>query len=56
MCRDDAGRTLAIEHTLVEPFEGEKADSVRFLKALAPLEHHPALLLSRLRVYGKSAR
>ena len=44
MCRDDAGRTLAIEHTLVEPFEGEKADSVRFLKTLAPLEHHPTLL------------
>ena len=24
ICRDDAGRTLAIGHTLIEPFEGER--------------------------------
>jgi len=46
MCGDDDGRTLAIEHTLIEPFEGEKADAVRFLRTLAPLENHPDLLQS----------
>jgi hypothetical protein len=44
MCRDEAGRALAVEHTLIEPFEGEKADGVRFLKTLATLENHPSLL------------
>jgi hypothetical protein len=44
ICRDSAGRTLAIEHTLIEPFEGEKADAIRFLKTLATLENHPSLL------------
>lgn len=44
MCCDNAGRTLAIEHTLIEPFEGERADKARFMKTLAPLQHHPSLL------------
>jgi hypothetical protein len=44
MCRDRDGHTLAIEHTLIEPFEGEKADADRFLKTLASLENHPSLL------------
>lgn len=44
MCRDDAGRTLAVVHTLIEPFEGEKADAIRFLRTLATLENHPDLL------------
>lgn len=44
MCRDDAGRTLAIEHTLIEPFEGEKADTARFERTLATLKNHPELL------------
>lgn len=44
MCRDNGGRTLAIEHTLIEPFEGEKADAARFMKTLATLENHPSLL------------
>lgn len=45
ICKDERGRTLAIEHTLIEPFDGEKADAVRFSKTLATLEHHPDLLL-----------
>ena len=44
MCRDDAGCTLAIEHTLIEPFEKEKFDAAHFLKTLGALENHPALL------------
>jgi hypothetical protein len=44
MCRDRNGRTLAIEHTLIEPFDGEKADADRFGKTLASLENHPSLL------------
>jgi hypothetical protein len=45
ICRDDAGRRLAIEHTLIEPFGGEKEDAARFMKTLASLENHPDLLL-----------
>jgi len=36
--------TLAIEHTLVQPFENERADSAIFSRCLAPLDHKPALL------------
>jgi hypothetical protein len=46
MCRDCNGHTLAIEHTLIEPFDGEKADADRFGKTLASLENHPSLLQS----------
>jgi hypothetical protein len=45
VCRDDAGRSLAIEHTLIQPFDGEKKDTARFMEALAPLENHPDLVL-----------
>jgi hypothetical protein len=44
MCRDHNGRTLAIEHTLIEPFDGEKADAYRFGETLESLENHPSLL------------
>jgi hypothetical protein len=44
MCRDNYGHTLAIEHTLIEPFAGEKDDAARFLRTLASLENHPSLL------------
>jgi hypothetical protein len=44
LCRDAGGHTLALEHTLVEPFEGEKADAARFMKTLATLENHSSLL------------
>lgn len=44
LCRDTEGRTLAIEHTLIEPYPGHKEDTVRFLKTLATLENHPGLV------------
>lgn len=44
LCRDAEGRTLAIEHTLIEPYPGHKEDTARFLKTLAALENHPALV------------
>jgi hypothetical protein len=43
-CRDSDGRTMAIEHTLIEPFENEKSDAARFMKTLGTLENHPALV------------
>jgi len=42
---DAVGQTLAIEHTLVQPFVGEKDDSRRFLTAIAPLEEDLSLRL-----------
>ncbi len=44
LCRNEGGYTLGIEHTLIEPFEGEKGDAARFLRTLATLENHPSLL------------
>jgi hypothetical protein len=44
MCRDRNGHTLAIEHTLIEPFDGEKADANRFGRTLASLENHQSFL------------
>jgi len=44
LCRDTDGRTLAIEHTLIEPYPGHKEDTARFLKTLAALENHPSLV------------
>lgn len=35
---DTNGVTVAIEHTLVQPFEGERIDSDRFMKVFGPLE------------------
>jgi hypothetical protein len=43
LCTDANHRTLALEHTLVEPFESEKEDAARFLKTLAVLEDDPVL-------------
>ena len=44
ICRDDSGSLIAIEHTLIQPFEGEKADTARFMRTLASLENHGDLL------------
>ena len=44
LCRDAAGRTLAVEHTLIEPFARHKADTDRFLKTLAVLENDSRLV------------
>jgi hypothetical protein len=41
---DDAGTTLAFEHTLIEPFEGERTDSARFMQVFGPLEGHSDLM------------
>lgn len=46
LCRNAAGRTLALEHTLLEPFAGDKADADPFLKTLGSLENHPLLTLA----------
>jgi hypothetical protein len=39
------GTTLALEHTLIQPFVGEKFDSERFIKAFARIEKNPALVV-----------
>ena len=39
------GVTLAIEHTIIQPFVGEKRDSVEFMEAFGRIEKNPALLL-----------
>jgi hypothetical protein len=40
---DAQGRTIAIEHTLVEPFLGEKNDTIVFRRVFLPLEGDPSL-------------
>jgi hypothetical protein len=44
MCRDLDAHNLALEHTLIEPFAGEKADRDRFMRTLGSLENHPSLV------------
>ena len=39
------GTTLALEHTLIQPFVGEKFDSERFLRAFSRIENNPALVV-----------
>jgi hypothetical protein len=34
-----------IEHTIVQPFQGEKADSAIFLRSIATLDQKPEMLL-----------
>ncbi len=43
LCIDANNRTLALEHTLIEPFKSEKEDAARFMKTLGVLEDDPAL-------------
>lgn len=45
---NERGGRLAIEHTLVEPFEGQKADDQPFLAAFGPLHHSPELTVPNL--------
>jgi len=35
---DSTGKTLAIEHTLIQPFEGERIDTDRFIRVFGGLE------------------
>src|SRR5580704_3255444 len=39
----DNGHTLAIEHTYIQPFEGQKADDVPFLTVFEQLRNDPSL-------------
>ena len=39
------GATLALEHTLIQPFVGEKFDSEVFMKAFGRIEKNPSLVL-----------
>jgi hypothetical protein len=41
---NDAGETIALEHTLIEPFAGERSDTDRFLRVFARLEGSPDLV------------
>ena len=45
ICRNAVGHTLALEHTLIEPFAGDKADADPSFKTLGVLENHPLLTL-----------
>jgi len=45
---NDGGERLAIEHTLVEPFEGQKADDQPFLTVFERLHHSPELTVPNL--------
>lgn len=40
------GVTLALEHTLIQPFSGEKFDTDKFMKAFARIERNPDLTLA----------
>jgi hypothetical protein len=44
LARDDQGRCVAIEHTLLQPFTGEKADAVAFLKVAGSLDRRTDLV------------
>lgn len=39
------GTSLALEHTLIQPFVGEKFDSERFMRAFSKIEMNPALVM-----------
>jgi hypothetical protein len=39
------GTTLALEHTLIQPFVGEKFDSERFMRAFGRIEKNPTLVI-----------
>jgi hypothetical protein len=45
------GTTLAIEHTLIQPFVGEKTDSHRFLQTFLPIDSNPALTIPGRRLF-----
>jgi hypothetical protein len=43
LCRASDGETLAVEHTRIEAFPGEKADNPRFLEVVGRFEKEPSL-------------
>jgi hypothetical protein len=42
---DSKGNTIAFEHTLIQPFVGDKSDAQPLLKAFAPVEDDPNCIL-----------
>src|ERR1039458_1938925 len=40
------GQTVAIEHTIVQPFVGEKSDSNAFMQAFGRIEKNPDLVVA----------
>ncbi|MGZ8847108.1 MAG: hypothetical protein ACXW3C_11655 [Pyrinomonadaceae bacterium] len=44
---NESGRTLAVEHTLLQPFVGEKDDAQRFLTALGQIGKESDILLPK---------
>jgi hypothetical protein len=46
----DGNTTLAIEHTLLQPFAGEREDTAKFLQTVGVLDKAPHLMLSNLSV------
>ena len=54
LCTDDSGRELALEHTLIEPFQNEKSDAARFLQTLAALDNDPASVPTRVHLHRES--
>lgn len=45
---DGAGCVLALEHTLIQPFEGEQNDAATFLSGVGALDQDPDLLVDGL--------
>jgi len=48
--RKSDGKRLAIEHTIIEPFEGERADFASFEAAFLEIERDTSLLVPRRRI------
>ncbi len=44
ICRDSSGNLIAVEHTRIQAFPGEKTDNARFEEVLGKLDKHPDLL------------
>jgi hypothetical protein len=38
LATNEQGTTMALEHTLIEPFDGEREDTTRFIRVFGPLE------------------
>lgn len=43
VARNESGETIALEHTLIEPFCGEREDTNRFMRVFGELEGNPDL-------------
>jgi hypothetical protein len=52
LARATNGATLAIEHTLIEPFVGDREDFVRFRDSFLRIEDDTSLIVPERAVYG----